>query len=598
MPENRNSMPAQEEIVNLDRPAKPPKRDLKLQKPAEGSLKLLRLLISYGVFVAAVGIVIYYITVAAKGEFHSDCCDTLFWANASHRSGKILSGSFHYACLLPFGGNLIMQPLIAVFGLSMKAHVIGMVIFFVLFALFLGLMLHESGFSLPQIFLSEAFILGMTLGSSKLREIFWGHIIYYSLGLIFLLMGAFLLMHAAKLFEKRRALMDGGRSGTVLIIRTAVTGALLLALMLFSSTDGISAMSIFTLPFLAAILLVHLTNGKNRIFSKSTGTVLGVLVILCVAVLGGIALGRHWAGDITAGYETAYSEYSSIYEWREHLLSLPHSWITLFGVKDMAHLPLASFDDKALLTESVKNLIRLIAAILLAVLPIIASVFYTKYPKDAAGKALRLWVWIHWAVSAIIMIGCVCGSLSGANWRLSPMAGTAVILTAMFLRWYLTRRNENGMRIVNTRIPALLAIPAVIAALFNFSDVAKMPKDSYTSNNNYAIEEYLEAKGLTYGFATFWNAGPVTVISDNTIRVRNVNVNEDGTVTPYQYQSEDEWFIPQPDQDTYFLLLDSSEYDRLIAAGNSLIREYKTAEAFPLPDGAYMYLFTYDHFIF
>ena len=598
MPENRNSMPAQEEIVNLDRPAKPPKRDLKLQRPAEGSLKLLRLLISYGVFVAAVGIVIYYITVAAKGEFHSDCCDTLFWANASHLSGKILSGSFHYACLLPFGGNLIMQPLIALFGLSMKAHVIGMVIFFALFALFLGLMLHESGFSLPQIFLSEAFILGMTLGSSKLREIFWGHIIYYSLGLIFLLIGAFLLMHAAKLFEKRRALMDDGKSGTVLIIRTAVTGVLLLALMLFSSTDGISAMSIFTLPFLAAIFLVHLTNGENRIFSKSTGTVLGVLVILCVAVLGGIALGRHWAGDITAGYETAYSEYSSIYEWREHLLSLPHSWITLFGVKDMAHLPLASFDDKTLLTESVKNLIRLIAAILLAVFPIIASVFYTKYPKDAAGKALRLWVWIHWAVSAIIMIGCVCGSLSGANWRLSPMAGTAVILTAMFLRWYLTRRNENGIRIVNTRIPALLAIPAVIAALFNFSEVAKMPKDSYTSNNNYAIEEYLEAKGLTYGFATFWNAGPVTVISDDTIRVRNVNVNEDGTVTPYQYQSEDEWFIPQSGQDTYFLLLDSSEYDRLIAAGNSLIREYKTAEAFPLPDGAYMYLFTYDHFIF
>ena len=597
MPEDTNSTPAPEEIVNLDRPAKPVRRRFKLQKPSESDLKLLKILLGYGVFVAAVGIIVYYITVAAKGEFHADCCDTLFWANASHLSGKILSGSFHYACLLPFGGNLIMQPLIAMFGLSMKAHVIGMVIFFALFVLFLGLMLRESGFSLPQIFFSEAFILGLTLGSAKLREILWGHIIYYSLGLIFLLMGTFLLMHASGLYDKRSG-HPGGKSGKALIIRTAVTGALLFALMLLSSTDGISAMSIFTLPFLAAIFLVHLTDGENRIFSKRTGIVLGVLIILGVAVLGGMALGRRWAGDITAGYETAYSEYSSIYEWHEHLMSIPNSWITLFGVKNMANLPLASFEDKELLIESVKNLMRLVTAILLAVFPVIAGVFYTKYPKDASGKALRMWVWIHWAVSAIIIVGCVCGSLSGANWRLTPMAGTAVILTAMFLRWYLTRRNENGARIVSTRIPALLAIPVVIAALFNYVEVAKMPKDSYSTNNNYAIEEYLEAKGLNYGFATFWNAGPVTVISDDTIRVRNVNVNEDGTVTPYKYQSEDEWFRPQPDQDTYFLLLDASEYDSLIAAGSSLISEYKTAEAFPLPDGTYMYLFTYDHFIF
>ncbi len=595
MPEDTNSTPAPEEIVILDRPAKPAKRGFKLNRPAEGELKLLRLLLSYGVFVAAAGIVVYYITVAAKGEFHSDCCDTLFWANASHLSGKILSESFHYACLLPFGGNLIMQPLIAIFGLSMKAHVIGMAIFFALFALFLGLMLHESGFSLPQIFLSEAFFLGLTLGSAKLREIFWGHIIYYSLGLIFLLTGIFLLMHASNLLEKRRAQPEGKR-GTALAVRICFTAALLLVLMLFSSTDGISAMSIFTLPFLAAIAIIHLTDGENRIFSKRTGMVLCVLIILGVAVLGGIALGKRWAGEITAGYESAFSNYSSIYEWREHLLSLPHSWITLFGVKDMARLPIASLDDTAMLIDSVKNLMRLVSAVLLAAFPVIASAFYTKYPKDAAGTALRLWVWIHWIVSAIVVVGCVCGNLSGANWRLTPMAGTAVILTALFLRWYLTRRGGNGERIVNTRLPALLAVPVVIAVLFNYAEVAKMPKDNYRSNNLYAVEEYLEAKGLNYGFATFWNAGPVTVISNDTIRVRNVDINEDGTVTPYIYQSEDEWFRPQPGQDTYFLLLDVSEYDSLVAAGSSLLTDYKTAEALPMPDDTAMYLFTYDHY--
>ena len=58
--------------------------------------------------VVALGLVAYYIICPAKGEFHADCTDTIYWAKATFDSGKLISPDFSYACLLPFGGSLLM----------------------------------------------------------------------------------------------------------------------------------------------------------------------------------------------------------------------------------------------------------------------------------------------------------------------------------------------------------------------------------------------------------------------------------------------------------------------------------------------------------
>lgn len=59
---------------------------------------------------AAVG---YYILFPGWGYFHSDCTDTILWAQASYDAGALFNPDFEYACLLPFGGQLLMLPFIA-----------------------------------------------------------------------------------------------------------------------------------------------------------------------------------------------------------------------------------------------------------------------------------------------------------------------------------------------------------------------------------------------------------------------------------------------------------------------------------------------------
>lgn len=79
---------------------------------------------------AAVG---YYILFPGWGYFHSDCTDTILWAQASYDAGALFNPDFEYACLLPFGGQLLMLPFIGLFGVSTTTHAIGMLLFLLLF---------------------------------------------------------------------------------------------------------------------------------------------------------------------------------------------------------------------------------------------------------------------------------------------------------------------------------------------------------------------------------------------------------------------------------------------------------------------------------
>ena len=72
------------------------------------------------IFLYVASIVIYFITSAYRAEFHSDCTDTILWANASIEGNAVYDKDFNYACFLPFGINVIMQPLIGMFGLTNK----------------------------------------------------------------------------------------------------------------------------------------------------------------------------------------------------------------------------------------------------------------------------------------------------------------------------------------------------------------------------------------------------------------------------------------------------------------------------------------------
>lgn len=68
----------------------------------------------------------------------------------------------------------------------------------------------------------------------------------------------------------------------------------------------------------------------------------------------------------------------------------------------------------------------------------------------------------------------------------------------------------------------------------------------------------LERHGLSYGYATFWNANVISVISEGKVRVRPVLL-EDGLPSPHRHLSSNQWFRPSAWQGKTFLMLSAEE---------------------------------------
>ena len=531
-------------------------------------------------FLGAVFTTGYYVTTTSRGEFHADCTDTIMWANVAAESGHVYDQEFTYACFLPFGTNTIMRPLLHFFGLSMKTHIIGMTCFFIILTLFMVLMMREITGSLPISLTGTSLFLALTLSTAKMREIFWGHTIYYTLGILFLVIGTYMYFRFLSLDVQARNLRKNGKSSGPKDIRKIIVFICLSIFMLLTGLDGITGISLFTIPLVCGIFAEQIVNNRQKLWGSKTGKVLTrVLILLCMSALG-VIINNKLVGDLKAGYQDANSSFSDMDTWIDHIHTLPLAWMKLLGVENM---PNTMFTKDG----GVPNIIFIMSSIVIAVMPVIATCCYKKYANDRRGRMMRIWVWIHWAVTAVNLMGYVFGVLSAADWRIIPMIGTAMILTILFVCWAVSTQADQA------RISFLLLVPVIAAGFMSCQTVSKMPKDNYKKNTQYILADFLKEEGVTKGYSTFWNANSITVISGETVKVRDVEVDENG-VRSRHYQSSKRWYVDDPLQSEYFLLVSSYEYDLLEKSEFfKTVQPVRTAET--VANGINYTLLVYDH---
>lgn len=355
----------------------------------------------------AVGVVAYYILCPSKGEFHADCTDTLYWAKATYDSGKLINPDFSYACLLPFGGSLLMLLFLPLFGFSMTTNMMGMLVFFLLFTTSLCWMLRQMHWDSRWNCITAAAFLMLLSASKKLREIFWGHTIYYSLGILFLFFGLALLFRLQNLSAIRQT--------REIRMHTILTFIALFLFFILCCTDQITAITIFALPILAGLFLERVLDRKTPLLHQKNTRVLLLLLSLGIAIIAGMKLGNLWANGVSGAYADNYSNWTAQETWTEHFQKLPLAWMTLLGLEDIP-------DKKLMSGESIMNLIRIITALILAVLPVAATCCYAKY-RGQSGRQLRILLWAHWTVTGLILVGlslrCTfCGKLAAQSDRL------------------------------------------------------------------------------------------------------------------------------------------------------------------------------------
>ncbi|MCI8668057.1 MAG: hypothetical protein HFI34_00830 [Lachnospiraceae bacterium] len=470
-------------------------------------------------------LVLYYVIFVARGYYHSDCTDTILWAEASLDAKALMNQDFAYACLLPFGGQLLMLPFVAVFGVGMKAQILGMTLFYLIFVIALIYFAKALNFSIKWIAVLLSSLLLLVSASEKLREIFWGHIIYYSLGILFLMVGAALVFRIIQ-WDKINVLH-------------------MLALFLWTvlcSMNGIQAIAIYALPVLAAVAAERFFDFQTGWKDNSNISRYAVLVLLALGILAGVLAGSKVNGNLTAGYAEAYSSFSKSSEWIGNLGELFPSFMSLLGV---------DISDNTLLysREGIFHLLRIICALLLLTVPVVMACMYRKFES----KAYHLMIFIHHFMTLLILMGWVFGKLNSANWRLSPIVATSVILCVMFVRWIFQNTSYK-------RLLLLIVVPITCVWLITSYELLTMEKQTRTNEHLNDLAEYLEENDLEYGYATFWYANIITMMSDSRVKVRGISLEEDG-YRKRLYQTNTNWYEDIDGYDKYFVILSNREME-------------------------------------
>ncbi|MBR0485747.1 MAG: hypothetical protein IJJ69_13400 [Oscillospiraceae bacterium] len=527
----------QEQVQGISFPALV--KSLKLPEYRKMLFDSVRIAGSLLLLLTALALVGYYTLFPSRGYFHSDTTDTIMWAEASYESGSIFNPDFGYACFLPFGTNVLMRLLIPFTGVSMTTHVFGMLGFFILFSVSLILMLRQMNWKIGWIAVTVFAELMICSGSTKLREIFWGHTIYYSLGVCFIFAGLAMIFRYMKLIKRTETFHSPERirKNRIHLILCIISIGIWF---LLTGSDQITAITIFALPVTGAVFCERWLDTDTKIFSKRNLYTLILLIVMLGMTIAGYFLTVLASQGMTADYADAYSAYSDMEKWQENLEKFPLAWLSLLGVETKANAPLMS-------AESAGSLLCIITGILLLILPV-AALLYWKKIKDAR---LRILILTYWFMTLLIMMGYVFGKLSAANWRLSPIVAMSVIVSASFLRWAFSQADRKRLAVLLTA--CIMAVSGIHAKTILF-----MPKDNTAQNYLYTLAEELEKRNLTYGYATFWRANSLTVISDSKIKCRGVAL-EDGQLWVRKYQCNMNWYKDQTSQETYFVLLSSEE---------------------------------------
>lgn len=478
-----------------------------------------------------IGWVLYYIIGPSEGFMTSDCTDSLRWAQATLESGRLISDSFHYAALLPFGGNLIFLPFIAVFGYSMTAQICGLVTYALLFTAALYYLARRLGYGRAESAGLTSLVLLIMSSSAKLREIMWEHIFYYNLGLLFFCFGfglALRIIDSGICSEKKASKKD------------YILVAVLCLFSLLAATDGLQTLICFTLPLAGAVFGERFFDGKEKLNSpRNTRTAVVLLAILAASCIGYFLIIPISHG-VTAGYANAYSTYSGMSQWVKNAQSFFINWFTLLGVSVESGETLISL-------KSIENMIGIVGGLILLTAPIILLCRYSRLEN----RRVKILLLGHWITTAFLMFAVIFGALGNANWRLTPMLGTSVLLTAVTA--YEMLRQKGTVK----RIGALLLSVLLAISVIPIKAIALMPADYGRENSWHVAAEELEKRGLTYGYANFWWAEAITMFSDNAVKTANINIDANGP-TQNSYQNFNDCFDDK-DTDRYFLLLTQQE---------------------------------------
>ena len=137
---------------------------------------------------------------------------------------------------------------------------------------------------------------------------------------------------------------------------------------------------------------------------------------------------------------------------------------------------------------------------------------------------------------------------------------TMVLLLLAFLMQPLSPKRNPTQSLFVLWVFVVLGGSAIPALYWSDLSSGRMTLGHHEVRND--LLGLLTGKGLAYGYGTYWNAGALSVLSNESVLVRQIHFHN-GIPVPMRHLSSNRWYRPSAWEGQTFLLVDSDELQHL-----------------------------------
>ncbi len=494
-------------------------------------------IVTIALFVIAASMLAFYLMVSYRVLFHSDAAMKLMLGEQMAKQFTLFPRDWNYVndiwIIFP---NLIAAPLSWFFKPTLGLHSFVDIVAaaLVLYAAYLAS--RAVGIRGPLRWLIPSLL--ATSFSGEFAETTFGQSAYSSLLFTLLLLAG----SAARFID-----LAGNEAGDS---RQQRRDLILIGILLgISVASGPRGIATYAAPLLVAAVGTYILAGANE---RLRAAARRLFVSLCVASGAGmlaflilIRILRFHEGAVTQ----TFSDTPLIWN---HLQLVVHNWLALFDA-----LPPAGHKFSSIIAAIYAA--RLAVALFLFILPLVLLLRI----GQIASTRLHFLLLLHAGVLAstlylLIFTGIFVDEVHGAPRYLSPIVPTALLVMTVWIQetsrtWRFNPVHAGWLLVIVmlTTAPSQLIGPAF----------AQWPHVTagLRSNPHTELVATLRKAGLTRGFAGYWNASVVSVLSGGDIRIAPVSMNDGAVPAPFHHLTSEQWYASDWTSGPTFLVLDNPD---------------------------------------
>ena len=473
-------------------------------------------------------------------NFEADSAFYITLAQEQIRTGSLFPEGMHYSTgLFILTPNLLVIPFLfliddLVLARQLAILLLWVVVYLVLYKLFVTK--NEKnliGFILASSFFSVLYIDASVVSMHFYQGAYIGYLLFF---LIFLVMMNKIITEEA--------------------YNTQSFVAMLL-LYILANLGDIRNLLIWGIPGLIAyVLFFYLKTGKTLIFFEDVSSEKKFFRVLFNSILLSFIICAAIANIYGTGGSTAGSTLITAKDYGESFYSIITGLFCLFG---------NSYEALLFSSGGILKCINFFVALLLnIIIPVIAIIHYNNIKSDSC-KFMVLFSLTSTFIYLIVAF--FTGAAIIEDRYLIPVYNNNILLFAA-VGGFICQRYFKRYVYLGIFCVLFYVLLSNLVYFYYQKDSFVDQKFGTFAQGIEGVTDFLEKKGLKYGYATFFNAEEYTVLSNNKVKVRGIRFDNE-QIMPYNWLTSDQFYEPDYYIGTSFLMLTDDELKRYLPNGIS-----------------------------